>query len=106
MSKEPCWRKGLRALVTLKLRELGPMTNRELANVCQVAETAIAPRLTELSALGTVRDTGRRKSSLSGRGRKTVVWELRINRCTCPASYDHTYLGHLPHCPEYEPACR
>ncbi len=72
---EPSWRKGLRTLVVLKLTELGPMTNRELANACQVAETAIAPRLTELATLGEARDTGRRKSSLSGKGRKQVVWE-------------------------------
>lgn len=76
MIKEPSWRAGLRALALKKLSELGPMTNRELANACQVAETAMAPRLTELAGLGDVRDTGRRKSSLSGKGRKQVVWEI------------------------------
>lgn len=75
MSQEPHWRKALRSLITLKLRTLGPMTNRELANSCQVAETAIAPRMSELVQLGEVRDSARRKSSLSGKGRKQVVWE-------------------------------
>ena len=93
---EPSWRAGLRALAVLKLDELGPLTNRELANACQVAETAMAPRLTDLVALGHARDTGRRKSSLSGKGRKQVVWEIRT--CTCPATYDHTLAGHLPGC--------
>ena len=75
MSNEPHWRRALRSLISLKLRTLGPMTNRELANSCQVAETAIAPRMSELVELGDVRDTGRRKSSVSGKGRKQVVWE-------------------------------
>lgn len=73
---EPPWRKGLRTLAVKKLTAFGPMTNRELANACQVAETAMAPRLTELVQLGEARDSGRRKTSLSGRGRKQVVWEI------------------------------
>jgi hypothetical protein len=24
------------------------------------------------------------------------------NRCDCPASYDHTILGHLPDCPTHD----
>lgn len=24
---------------------------------------------------------------------------LRLTQCTCPASYDHTTVGHLPGCP-------
>jgi predicted transcriptional regulator len=72
---EPNWRAALRSLVMLKLRTLGPMTNRELANACRVSEKAIAPRLTELTEIGEVMDSGRRKSSLSGKGRKQVVWE-------------------------------
>lgn len=75
MTEEPSWRKALRSLIMHKLRTLGPMTNKELANACQVRETAIAPRLTELVELGEARDTGRRKTPISGRGRKQVVWE-------------------------------
>lgn len=58
-----------------KLTTLGPMTNRELANSCQVSEKAIAPRLPELVAELKARDSGGRKTSLSGKGRKQVVWE-------------------------------
>lgn len=30
------------------------------------------------------------------------LWEgkaLRATQCTCPATYDHTVMGHLPDCP-------
>lgn len=75
MSNEPKWRKALRSLIMHKLRTLGPMTNRELANACQVSVIAVAPRLTELVELGEARDSGARHSSISGKGRKQVVWE-------------------------------
>lgn len=26
---------------------------------------------------------------------------IRVTRCTCPAKYDHTAMGHLPGCPTY-----
>jgi predicted ArsR family transcriptional regulator len=70
------WAKGLRALMVRKLCELGPMTSREMANACQVAETAVAPRWTELEALGLAQDTGERRHSLSGRGRPQKVWRI------------------------------
>lgn len=74
--REPQRRAAARSFVMLKLRTLGPMTNRELAASCQMLETEIAPRVTELATqFLAVRDTGRRKSSLSGLGRKQVVWE-------------------------------
>lgn len=72
---EPKWRAAARGLVMHKLRTLGPMTNHALANSCQMSEKAIAPRLTELVRLGEARDSGQRKSSVSGKGRKQVVWE-------------------------------
>lgn len=76
MSVEPKWRTALRSLLVHKLRTLGPMTTKQLANACQVTEKAVAPRMTELCALGDARDSGGRHTSLSGRGRKQVVWEL------------------------------
>jgi len=75
MNTEPQWRNALRGLIVHKLKELGPLDNHALANACQVNQDAIAPRLSELEALGQVRDTGRRHSSVSGRGRKLKVWE-------------------------------
>jgi predicted ArsR family transcriptional regulator len=80
MNTEPTWRKGLRELIVLKLTELGPLTTKELANACQVSPDAIAPRMTELEGEGRARDTGRRKSSLSGKGRKLKVWEAAGER--------------------------
>ena len=71
---EPSWRAALRSLICHKLHALGPMTARELANAFGVAETAVAPRMSELASVNLVRDTGRRKSSASGKGRKQVVW--------------------------------
>lgn len=76
---EPKRRAAARSFVMHKLRTLGPMTNKELANSCQMQETEIAPRVTELvTEFHAVRDTGRRKSSVSGRGRKLVVWEAIV----------------------------
>ncbi len=72
---EPRWRKALRSLITLKLRELGPMNNNQIADACRLPVTDIAPRMSELVTELKVRDTGRRHSSVSGRGRKLVVWE-------------------------------
>jgi predicted ArsR family transcriptional regulator len=69
------WAKGLRALMLTHLGKQGPMTSREMASACQVSEKAIAPRWTELEALGLVRDTGNRQHSISGRGRTQKVWE-------------------------------
>ncbi len=74
---EPKCRAAARSFIMHKLRTLGAMTNRELANSCQMQEPEIAPRTSELANLfHAVRDTGRRKSSLSGKGRKQVVWEI------------------------------
>lgn len=75
VTDEPKWRKALRSLIAHKLTTLGPMTNHQLANACQVSVKAIAPRLTEMVELGEARDTGGRHSSVSGKGRKQVVWE-------------------------------
>ena len=72
---EPRWRKALRSLITLKLREFGPMDNSQIADVCYLPVNDIAPRMSELVSEAKVRDTGRRHSSVSGRGRKKVVWE-------------------------------
>ena len=73
---EPKRRAAARSFVMHKLRTLGPMTNREIAASCQMLETEIAPRVTELvREFMAVHDTGRRKCSLSGLGRKQVVWE-------------------------------
>lgn len=72
---EPKWRKALRSLITLKLRELGPMDNNQIADACRLHVSAVAPRMSELVAELKVRDSGRRHSSVSGRGRKLVVWE-------------------------------
>lgn len=69
------WAAGLRSLILLKLSDLGPMTTHELATACQVSPDAVAPRMTELEDRGDVRDTGRRKSSVSGKGRKQKIWE-------------------------------
>jgi predicted ArsR family transcriptional regulator len=69
------WAIGLRSLMLKKLCEQGPLTSRDMANACQVSEKAVAPRWTELALLGLVRDTGRRKHSISGRGRTQKVWE-------------------------------
>ncbi len=69
------WAKGLRSLILKKLVELGPMTTHEAATACQVNVTAAAPRFSELEARGLVRDTGRRRHSISGRGRTQKVWE-------------------------------
>lgn len=69
------WAAGLRKLILKHLRERGPQTTHELANACQVSQAAVAPRMSELLKLGEARDTGRRKSSVSGRGRKLKVWE-------------------------------
>lgn len=74
-NNEPKWRKALRSLITLKLRELGPMNNNQIADACRLPVTDIAPRMSELVAELKIRDTGRRHSSVSGRGRKLVVWE-------------------------------
>jgi predicted ArsR family transcriptional regulator len=68
------WASGLRSLILLKLAAHGPQTTHELANACQVSQTALAPRLSELEALGQVRDTGHRRRSVSGRGRPLKVW--------------------------------
>lgn len=79
---EPKRRAAARSFVIYKLAELGPMTNRELANSMQMQETEVAPRVNELvNEFLAVRDTGRRKSSLSGRGRKQVVWEIATEPC-------------------------
>lgn len=72
---EPRWRRALRSLITLKLRELGPMDNNQIADACRLPVTDIAPRMSELVAELRVRDTGRRHKSVSGRGRPLVVWE-------------------------------
>lgn len=72
------WAKGLRSLGLKKLVELGPMDSHQLANACQVSPDAMAPRLSELEAAGLVRDTGRRHSSVSGRGRKLKVWDASL----------------------------
>lgn len=56
------------------------MTTKQLANACQVTEKAVAPRMTELCAMGDARDSGGRHTSLSGRGRKQVVWEIALKR--------------------------
>lgn len=69
------WAAGLRSLILLKLETLGPMTTRELATACQVSPEAVAPRMSELEGLGEARDTGRRKSSVSGKGRKQKIWQ-------------------------------
>lgn len=80
------WAAGLRKLILHRLRSQGPQTTHELAAGCQVSPDAIAPRMTELEALGEAHDTGRRKSSVSGKGRKQKVWaegegtpEIRLN---------------------------
>lgn len=80
------WAAGLRSLIVLKLQQNGPQTTHELATACQVSPDAIAPRMTELEALGEAHDNGRRKSSVSGKGRKLKVWaagegepEIRLN---------------------------
>jgi predicted ArsR family transcriptional regulator len=69
------WARGLRQLMLKKLVEQGPMTSREMADACQVSEKAIAPRWTELEAQGLIRDTGKRRHSISGKGRTSKVWE-------------------------------
>jgi predicted ArsR family transcriptional regulator len=69
------WAAGLRALILKKLNERGPMTTHDLANACQVNQDAVAPRMTELEAEGSVRDTGHRQRSVSGKGRPLKVWE-------------------------------
>ncbi|MCU0783721.1 MAG: hypothetical protein MUF81_06665 [Verrucomicrobia bacterium] len=73
--EEPAWRAALRALIAHKLSELGPLDTHELARACQVNPDAVAPRMSEMEALGLARDTGRRHSSVSGKGRKLKVWE-------------------------------
>lgn len=73
--REPAWRAGARGLLLHGLMERGPQTTAELANYCQMPANDLAPRMTELLNAGQVRDTGRRKSSLSGMGRKQIVWE-------------------------------
>ena len=74
-SLEPKWRRALRSLIVLKLRELGPMNNNQIADACRLHVSNIAPRMSELVSELKVRDTGRRHSSVSGKGRKLVVWE-------------------------------
>ena len=69
------WAKGLRALMLCKLKELGPLDTHQAANACQVSPDAVAPRWSEMEALGEVRDTGLRHHSISGRGRRLKVWE-------------------------------
>jgi predicted ArsR family transcriptional regulator len=69
------WAKGLRSLIVKHLTERGPMTTHELANACQVSEKAIAPRMSELEIELRARDSGFRRPSLSGKGRKLKVWE-------------------------------
>jgi hypothetical protein len=73
--KREAWAKGLRQLILKHLVERGPMTTREAANFCQVSVEAAAPRFSELEELGQVRDTGERRASVSGRGRRQKVWE-------------------------------
>lgn len=68
------WAAGLRSLIMLKLLANGPQTTHELATACQVSPDAIAPRMSELEALGEAVDSGRRKASVSGKGRKLKVW--------------------------------
>lgn len=70
------WAAGLRALILCKLESLGPMTTHELATACQVSPEAIAPRMTDPEMRDQVRDTGRRKSSVSGKGRKQKIWAV------------------------------
>lgn len=75
MNNEPAWRAALRSLIHLKLTELGPMDTHEIARACQVSPDAVAPRMSEMVENGTASDTGRRHSSLSGKGRKLKVWQ-------------------------------
>lgn len=78
-SGEPARRAAARSFVIYKLRELGPMTTRELANAMQMLSTEVAPRVSELAhEFLAVRDTGRRRRSLSGKGRTQVVWEAVV----------------------------
>lgn len=70
---EPHWRAGLRALILHRLRVHGPQTPQQLADGCQVAVEAIAPRMVELESDGVIFDTGQRRSRF-GRGRKQKVW--------------------------------
>ncbi len=69
------WAKGLRSLALKHFVERGPMTSHEVADFCQVSPDAMAPRMSELEGLGLIRDTGERRSPVSGRGRKLKVWE-------------------------------
>ena len=85
---EPHWRAALRNLILHRLRVHGPQTTHELATGCQVSVEAVMPRMSELEASGDVFDTGRRKSSVSGRGRKQKVWRSADNPVGDPGKAD------------------
>jgi predicted ArsR family transcriptional regulator len=63
------------------LRFNGRATGNEIANSIGKAPKHIWPRLTELAAMGRIRDTGYRVNG--GRGRPQVIWALAT---TSPAN--------------------
>lgn len=64
---------GLRAKV-LRVVAQAPCTADEAASILDIDRLAIRPRLTELKALGKVRDTGERRPNASGRS--AIVWAI------------------------------
>lgn len=65
--------KTLRARVLVELGN-GPGTADEIAHRLRIDRLSIRPRLSELSAMGRVEDSGVRHVNSSGR--KAVVWRL------------------------------
>ena len=71
------WAAGLRRRAVAYLSARGDeLTADQLAQRFNVSPAALRPRMTELSRLGMIRDTGRRVSV--GRGRPAVVWAIAV----------------------------
>lgn len=64
----------LRGQALAFLREV-PMTADECASRARVSILAMRPRLTELSTLGLIEDSGERRANSSGR--KAIVWRIK-----------------------------
>jgi len=62
----------LRAMALASVKS-GPKTADQVAEHLGIDRLAIRPRLTELQALGMVRDSGNRAANASGK--KAIVWE-------------------------------
>ena len=64
----------LEACVYGALKAHGPMTSFEVADILRLSLVTVSPRFAPLRDKGLIKDTGRRKTGESGRGR--TIWAI------------------------------